>query len=260
MSFPLNFHLEHYEGPLDLLLDMIRSQKIDISDIPIASVTAQYLEFLDQARERDIDVGADFIFMAATLIYIKSRMLLPTDPALAPPGADDEDPRAELVNRLLEHEKYRNAAQMLQQKRMIEENVWSNPQMAEFAADADPGLDVNLFDLIKAFGQVLDRAKSRPVYEVNAEEVNVSDMVLHLKSLLSGARRDKPLFILQILEKQRSRRAMICLFLAVLEMVKLQAVEIVQKDLFGEIALIQGAGFEAAFAGHDSASLEEEYK
>ena len=132
--------------------------------------------------------------------------------------------------------------------------------MAEFAADADPGLDVNLFDLIKAFGQVLDRAKSRPVYEVNAEEVNVSDMVLHLKSLLSGARRDKPLFILQILEKQRSRRAMICLFLAVLEMVKLQAVEIVQKDLFGEIALIQGAGFEAAFAGHDSASLEEEYK
>ena len=109
---------------------MIRSQKIDISDIPIASVTAQYLEFLDQARERDIDVGADFIFMAATLIYIKSRMLLPTDPALAPPGADDEDPRAELVNRLLEHEKYRNAAQMLQQKRMIEENVWSNPQMA----------------------------------------------------------------------------------------------------------------------------------
>jgi len=261
VSFPLNFHLEHYDGPLDLLLDLIRSQKIDISDIPIASVTAQYLEFLDGARERDIDVGADFIFMAATLIYIKSRMLLPTDPALAAPGTEEEDPRAELVNRLLEHEKYRNAAQMLQQKRMIEENVWSHPQIAEFSgADTDPGLDVNLFDLIKAFGQVLDRAKSRPVYEVDAEEVNVTEMVLHLRSLLSGANKDKPLFILQILEKQRSRRAMICLFLAVLEMVKLHAVEIVQKDLFGEIALVQGAGFDAAFAENDSVSLEEEYK
>jgi len=262
VSFPLNFHLEHYEGPLDLLLDLIRSQKIDISDIPIASLTAQYLEFLEQARERDIDVGADFIFMAATLIYIKSRMLLPTDPALAAPGAEEEDPRTELVNRLLEHEKYRNAAQMLRQKRLIEENVWSNPQMAEFlAAEEDPGLDVNLFDLIKAFGQVLDRAKSRPVYEVNAEEVSVTDMVLHLKSLLATARKDNPLFILQILEKQRTRRAMICLFLAVLEMVKMQAVEIVQKDLFGEIALIQGAGFESAFATeHDGISLEEEYK
>ena len=261
MSLPLNFHLEHYEGPLDLLLDLIRSQKIDISDIPIASVTAQYLEFLDQARERDIDVGADFIFMAATLIYIKSRMLLPTDPALATPGTEEEDPRTELVNRLMEHEKYRNAAQMLQQKRLIEENVWSNPQLAEYmAAEEDPGLDVNLFDLIKAFGQVLDRAKARPVYEVNAEEVTVGDMVLHLKSLLSTTLRDKPLFILQVLEKQRTRRAMICLFLAVLEMVKLQAVEIVQKDLFGEIALVQGSSFESAFAAEGSAVLEEEYK
>ena len=262
MSFPLNFHLEHYEGPLDLLLDLIRSQKIDITDIPIASVTAQYLEFLDQARERDVDVGADFVFMAATLIYIKSRMLLPTDPALATPGAEDEDPRTELVDRLLEHEKYRNAAQMLQQKRLIEENVWSHPQIAEFAAaDEDPGLDVNLFDLIKAFGQVLDRAKSRPVYEVTAEEVSVTDMVLHLRSLLDQTHRDKPLFILQILEEQRTRRAMICLFLAVLELVKCQAVEIVQKDLFGEIALVQGATFESAFSSeHDPASLEKEYK
>jgi segregation and condensation protein A len=262
VSFPLNFHLENYEGPLDLLLDLIRSQKIDISDIPIASVTAQYLEFLDQARERDIDVGADFIFMAATLIYIKSRMLLPTDPALAKPGTEEEDPRTELVNRLLEHEKYRNAAQMLRQKRLIEENVWSNPRIAEYiAAEEDPGLDVHLFDLIKAFGQVLDRAKARPIYEVNAEEVSVTDMVLHLKSLLSTTSKDKPLFILQILEKQRTRRAMICLFLAVLEMVKLQAVEIVQKDLFGEIALIPGAGYEASFgAEHDPVALEEEYK
>jgi segregation and condensation protein A len=261
VSFPLNFHLDQYDGPLDLLLDLIRSQKIDIRDIPIASLTAQYLEYLDHARERDIDIGADFIFMAATLIHIKSRMLLPTDPALAAPGTEEEDPRTELVNRLIEHEKYRNAAQMLQQKRMIEENVWSHPRMAEFTSeDDDPGLDVNLFDLIKAFGQVLERAKLRPVYEVNAEEITVADMVLHLKSLLSESRKDKPLFILQILEKQRTRRAMICLFLAVLEMVKRQAVEIVQQDLFGEIALVRSAGFDEAFAAEESVSLEEEYK
>src|SRR5271165_3344484 len=99
---PLNFHLEQYQGPLDLLLDLIRKQQIDIKDIPIATITSQYLAFLDQARERDIDLGAEFVYMAATLIHIKSKMLLPRDPALAKPGeADDEDPRTELVNKLL---------------------------------------------------------------------------------------------------------------------------------------------------------------
>jgi segregation and condensation protein A len=261
VNSPLKFHLEHYDGPLDLLLDLIRTQKIDIRDIPIATITSQYLEYLDQARERDIDVGAEFIFMAATLIYIKSRMLLPSDPALNAPGQEEEDPRAELVNRLLEHERYKNAAEMLQQKRMIEENVWSNPRIAEYAAeDDDPGLDVNLFDLIKAFGTIIERAKARPVYEVTAEEITVGDMILHLRSLLDHTRKDKPLFILQVLEKQRTRRAMICVFLAVLELVKRQAVQITQKDLFGEIALIRSPEFETAFAVEQPLSLEEEYK
>ncbi len=261
MNSPLKFHLEHYDGPLDLLLDLIRAQKIDIRDIPIAAITSQYLAYLDQARERDIDVGAEFIFMAATLIHIKSRMLLPTDPALQAPGQEEEDPRTELVNRLLEHERYKNAAEMLQQKRMIEENVWSNPRMAQYLAEDDegPGLDVNLFDLIKAFGEVIDRAKSRPVYEVTGEEVTVSDMILHLRTLLDQTRRDKPLFIIQLIEKQRTRRAMICVFLAVLELVKRQAVQITQKDLFGEIALIKSAEFEAAFDGTEPATVEEEY-
>ncbi len=260
MNAPLKFHLEQYEGPLDLLLDLIRTQKIDIRDIPIATITSQYLEYLEQARERDIDVGAEFIFMAATLIYIKSRMLLPTDPALQTGAQEDEDPRAELVNRLLEHERYKNAAEMLQQKRMIEENVWSNPRIAEFAAeDDDPGLDVNLFDLIKAFGQVIERAKTRPVYEVTPEEITVSDMITHLRKLLEQTRNDRPLFILQVLDKQRTRRAMICLFLAVLELVKRQAVQITQKDLFGEIALLKSPEFENAFAGQKALPLEEEY-
>jgi len=255
---PLNVHLERYEGPLDLLLDLIRRQQIDIRDIPIATITSQYLAFLEQAREMDLDIGAEFVFMAATLIHIKSRMLLPTDPALRKEGEAEEDPREELVQRLLEHKRFKDAAEMLQQKRLIEENVWSNPQGKEFAADEDPGLAVSLFDLVKAFGEVLEKLKDRPVYEVNEEEIKVSDMVRHVRSLLEHTRKDKPLFILQLMEKQRSRRAMICLFLAILEMVKTQTVQILQKDLFGEIALGKGEMFDEAPL--PAGEIEEDYK
>ena len=253
-SQPLSFHLEHYEGPLDLLLDLIRKQQIDIRDIPIASITAQYLEFLQKAREMDLDISAEFVFMAATLIHIKSRMLLPVDPALRKEGEAEEDPREELVSRLLEHERYKNAAQMLQEKRMIEENVWSNPQMKEFADMEDPGLAVDIFDLVKALSQVMERLQTRPIYEISDESVSVSDMVAHLRALLRDTKKDKPLFILQVMEQQRTRRAMICLFLAVLEMVKMQAVQILQKDLFGEIALARGERFEEA------SEVGEDYK
>jgi segregation and condensation protein A len=259
-SSPLNFHLDHYDGPLDLLLDLIRKQQIDIRDIPIATITSQYLAYLDKAREMDLDIGAEFVFMAATLIHIKSRLLLPTDPALQKEGETTEDPREELVQRLLEHQRFKDAAEMLQQKRIIEENVWSNPQMKQFLSEDDsPGLAVGLFDLIKAFGDVLERVKSRPVYEIRDEEISVSDMVLHVRSLLDATRKDKPLFILRLMEQQRSRRAMICLFLAVLEMVKSQSVQILQPDLFGEIALARGERFEDA-AAEPTAAIEEEYK
>ena len=117
---PLNVHLEQYEGPLDLLLDLIRKQQIDIWDIPIARITAQYLEYLERAAALDMDLGSEFIFMAATLIHIKSRLLLPKDPELEK-LSPEEDPRRELVERLLEHERFKNAAEMLQQKRLIEE-------------------------------------------------------------------------------------------------------------------------------------------
>ena len=258
-SSPLNFHLDRYNGPLDLLLDLIRRQQIDIRDIPIATITSQYLAWLDKAREMDLDVGAEFVFMAATLIHIKSRMLLPTDPALKKEGESEEDPREELVQRLLEHQRFKQAAEMLQQKRIIEENVWSNPQIKDFAADDDdPGLAVSLFDLVKAFGEVLEKIQSRPTYEITVEEVTVSDMVKHVRSLLSSMKKDKPLFILQVLAKQRSRRAMICLFLAVLEMVKMQTVLILQKDLFGEIALGRGDRFDETVM--PPTGIEEEYK
>ncbi len=259
-SSPLNVHLDQYDGPLDLLLDLIRRQQIDIRDIPIATITSQYLAYLEKAREMDLDIGAEFVFMAATLIHIKSRLLLPTDPALQKAGETDEDPREELVQRLLEHQRFKDAAEMLQQKRIIEENVWSNPQMKQFiSGDDDPGLAVSLFDLIKAFGDVLERIGSRPVYEINDEEISVGDMVLQVRALLAAARKDKPVFILQVMENLRSRRAMICLFLAVLEMVKSQAVMILQPDLFGEIALAKGERFEEASA-LPPAAIEEEYK
>ena len=259
MSSPLNFHLPQYEGPLDLLLDLIRKQQIDIRDIPIANITAQYFEYMEQARQMDIDLGAEFVYMAATLIYIKSKMLLPQDPELMD-GAE-EDPRQELVDRLLEHEKFKNAAEMLQQKRLIEENVWSNPQLKAFISeDDDPGVSATLFDLVKAFGEVLERTKNRPIYEVAGEDVSVADMILYLKSVFVAADSDEPVFIMRMFEQQRSRRAMIALFLAVLEMIKMQAVEVCQKDLFGEIALRRQKQFNTVFASADPVSaIEKDY-
>jgi len=259
VSSPLNFHLERYEGPLDLLLDLIRKQQIDIRDIPIATITAQYLEYLEKARELDIDLGAEFVYMAATLIHIKSRMLLPRDPELDK-DHPEEDPRQELVDRLLEHEKFKNAAEMLQQKRLIEENVWSNPQIQSFLSDEeDPGLAITLYDLVKAFGDLLERAKNRPVYEVAGADVGVADMIQYLRSALESA-GDQPVFILRIAEQQRSLRAMIALFLAVLEMVKMQAVVITQKDLFGEIALERHKLFDTVFSSEQPMiAIEKDY-
>src|SRR6516164_4022582 len=196
----------------------------------------------------DIDLGAEFVFMAATLIQIKSKMLLPRDPVLEADG-DGEDPRQDLVERLLEHERFKDAAEMLQQKRMIEENVWSNPQIKAFLSeDDDPGWAATLFDLVKAFGEVLERTKNRPVYEVESADVSVADMIRYLKDQFTDVGPDKPVFIMRIFEQQRTRRAMIALFLAVLEMVRMQAVVVAQKDLFGEIALLRHENFDAVFA------------
>ena len=242
------------------MLDLIRKQQIDIKDIPIATITAQYLQYMDKARELDVDLGAEFVYMAATLIHIKSRMLLPRDPALAQDNPE-EDPRQELVEKLLEHEKFKNAAEMLQQKRMIEENVWSNPQIAQFTSeDEDPGLAITLFDLVKAFGELLERAKNRPVYEVAEEDVSVGQMILRLKSLFAEA-GDEPVYIMRVFAEQRSRKAMITLFLAVLEVVKQQAVVVAQADLFGEIVLRRHRLFDEVFAADQPAmAIEREYR
>ncbi len=161
----------------------------------------------------------------------------------------EEDPRKELVDRLLEHERFKSAAEMLHQKRVMEEAVWSNPQIEQFRAeDDDPGLAVTLFDLVKTFQSVLERAKNRPIYEIGTEEVSVPDMIRYLRSVFEQ-RAQEPVSARELFERQRSRRAMICLFLAMLELVKLQAVGLTQPDAFGEIGLKRLKGFEAAFAG-----------
>ena len=153
-DFPFAIDLgQIYEGPLDLLLDLIRKQDIDIYDIPIAKITAQYLVYVERIKELDVNVASEFIYMAAVLIHIKSKMLLPRDPLAAADAQDD--PRNELVNRLLEHEKFKSAAQMLQQKQQIEDAVLSNPAIRHFmdAEGTEPEMAVDIIDLVKTFSR-----------------------------------------------------------------------------------------------------------
>jgi segregation and condensation protein A len=222
-----------YEGPLDLLLDLIRKQDIAIYDIPIAKITAQYLTYVERLRELDVNVAADFIYMAAVLIHIKSKMLLPRDPAAS--SEEQDDPRAELVNRLIEHEKFKSAAQMLMQKQQIEDAVRSNPAIREFMEDegSEPETAADVIDLVKTFQQVLERVRSRPIIQVDEETVSVSQMIGYLRRRLSL--EDRPIRLKQMLSTVQSRQALVCLFLAMLELVRLQAIQLRQDKLFGEI-------------------------
>jgi segregation and condensation protein A len=232
-----------YEGPLDLLLDLIRKQDIDIYDIPIAKLTGQYLAYVERLRELDVNVAAEFIYMAAVLIHIKSKMLLPRDPAAA--SEADDDPRAELVNRLIEHEKFKSAAQMLMQKQQLEDAVRSNPSIKEFmdAEGTEPEIAADVIDLVKTFQQVLERIRSKPILQVDEETVTVSQMIVYLRRRLSL--EDRPLRLKQILRNVQSRTALVCMFLALLELVRLQAIQLRQDHLFGEILLRKHVGFDA---------------
>ena len=235
-----------YEGPLDLLLDLIRKQDIDIYDIPIARITGQYLAYVERLRELDVNVAAEFIYMAAVLIHIKSKMLLPRDPAAASEELDD--PRMELVNRLIEHEKFKAAAQMLMQKQQIEDAVRSNPSMQEFAEaeGTEPEIAADVIDLVKTFQQVLDRIRNRPILQVSEDNVTVGQMIDYLRRRL--ALEERPIRLKQLLRNVESRQTLVCMFLALLELVRLQAIQLRQDRLFGEILLRKHVGFEAVMA------------
>jgi segregation and condensation protein A len=242
-----------YEGPLDLLLDLIRKQQLNIYDIPIAKITQQYLDYLHMLQELNIDIAGEFIFMAATLIYIKSRMLLPPDPTA--PAGEEEDPRRELVHRLLEHEQFKNAAQMLQSKRLLEDAMWSQTGIGEFVeAEDEPGLAVTTFDLIAAFREILERAKTRPQIEIRREEVTVAKMIEHVKQALRASSR--PLSLEELTAGYAWRQALIVLFLALLELVRLRAILLRQKDLFAPITVRKSKQFEEVVAGINPEQVE----
>ena len=243
---PYQIHLENYDGPLDLLLDLIRKQQIDIYNIPIARITGQYLDSLRSNLDRlDTEAAGEFLLMAATLIHIKSKMLLPPDPDAGP--EEQEDPRAELVHRLLEHEKFKNAAQMLHQKQTVQNAMWSAPALDAFVdPDADQGLAVTVFDLVRVFQQVLDRAKEKPLLDIEDEKVSVADMMRQLCDLLSKGPQPVPLQ--ELFNRLRSRESLLAAFLALLELMRLQAVIVRQNELFGDIVLYKHKLFDVVFS------------
>jgi segregation and condensation protein A len=233
---------EVYDGPLDLLLDLIRKQDIDIYDIPIATITAQFLSYVERLKQTDVDAAGDFIYTAALLIHIKSRMLLPRSPVESP--EESEDPRRELVERLLEHERFKNAAQMLRQKQQIEEATWTRPSLREFADEAGTEREIaaDTVDLVRVFREVLERVKQRPILNVDEESVTVGAMIDYLRRRLTM--EDTPVPLSQMLRNARSERAVICMFLALLELVRLQAVLLRQERNFGDILVKKHAAFE----------------
>jgi len=232
-----------YDGPLDLLLDLIRKQDIDIYDIPIARITAQFLAYVNQLKASDVDVAGEFIYMASLLIHIKSKMLLPR----APSGPEEaaEDPRRELVERLLEHERFKNAAQMLHEKQMLEAASWTNPGIREFKddVDAEPEIAADTTDLVRIFRDILERARKRPMFNVQDDSVTVGQMIQFLGRRLTL--EDKPIGLRKLLSHTRSERALVAMFLALLELVRLQAVLLRQDSAFSEIFIKKSTGFDA---------------
>jgi len=246
MATPYKINIPLYEGPLDLLLDLIKKQEMNIHDIQISKITSQYLDYLHRLEELNVDVSAEFIYMAATLIYIKSKMLLPPDPLASSPE-QTADPRAELVQRLVEHEKFKNAAQLLYQKQQIEEHVWSKPDKSLYHdEDSEGELVVSLVDLVKVFQQVLERRKEVSRIELQHERFTVAQMMAQLRAqILTSA--DNTISLVRFFDACPSRHAMIVAFLAVLEMVRMQALLMIQEKQFGDIVLRKHKMFDMVF-------------
>ena len=247
-----------YDGPMDLLLDLIRRQNIDIYDIPMGRITAQFLEYCQQLKNSDVDAAGEFVYTASLLIHIKSKMLLPRDP-LDVAGGDAEDPRRELVERLLEHERFKAAAQMLAQKQQVEEATWSNPGIREFLSEhGDEGQEIaaDTVDLVRVFGEILTRLRARPVLNVDEESVTVAQMIEYVKRRL--LMEEKPVSLRGLLHNTHTERALICMFLAMLELVRLQAVLLHQPELMGDILIKKADGFDQIF--EDSQAARDDWR
>ena len=233
--------LAMFEGPLDLLLYLIRRDQIDIHDIPIAPITRQYMEYLDVMRELNLDVAGDFMVMAATLIHIKSKLLVPVDPTEAQSGEEEEDPRDALVQRLLEFERYKEAAGLLHQKGQIRAATFtrSDSVLPKFDDGGAEMLEAGLFDLIAAFKELLERRKTLLAHEVGAEGKSIE---LRMDEILALVREGESVEFMALFESERTKTDMIVTFLAILELIRLRRVKVYQRGVFGPIRVFRPVG------------------
>ena len=231
--------LENFEGPLDLLLHLIKQNQLDIFDIPIALVTRQYLDYIDLMQELNLDVAGEFLVMAATLIHIKSRTLLPRpDPTQEDP---DEDPREALIRRLLEHQKFKAAAELLHERETLRSAQWTRPDgpISEIAGEApEPEIEVDLFSLIAAFRTVVERSKQRPKIYLPAEQIPIEDRIEQLLSRLSET---EACGFEDLFADVQSRSGLIVTFLALLEMIRLKLVRVFQSGAMNPIRVYKRA-------------------
>jgi len=231
--------LDVFEGPLDLLLHLIKTNEVNIYDIPIALITRQYLDYLDLMQELSLDVAGEFLLMAATLIHIKSRMLLPRPD----PSQEDaeEDPRDALVRRLLEHQKFKAAAELLHERETVRSAQWRRPDdvVAEIAGEApEPEIEVDLFGLLAAFKAVLDRAKQRPKVMLPPEHISIESRIEALYARLSET---EACGFEDLFEDVQTRPGLVVTFLALLEMIRLKLVRVFQAGTFGPIRVYRRA-------------------
>lgn len=230
-----------FEGPLDLLLYLIRREKIDVHDIPIAPITRRYMEYLALMQDLNLDVAGEFLVMAATLIHIKSKMLVPIEPTEAQADEDQEDPRQALVRKLLEFERYKQAAGLLHQKGEIRAATFTRPESAvpRFDDAGEEMLEAGLYDLISAFKELLDRRKTLLAHEVGSEGKSIEERMTELLALIKeGASLD----FLELFASERTKADMIVTFLALLELIRLKRVKVYQRGVFGPIRVFRPVG------------------
>jgi len=233
--------LANFEGPLDLLLHLIKKNELSIYDIPVALITAQYLDTIQFMQELNLDVAGEFLVMAATLIHIKSRMLLPRPETAAGGEGEDEDPRDALVRRLIEHQKFRAAAGLLHEREQLRSAQWQRPDgsVAAIAGDDyEPELEVDLFSLLSAFQAVVDRARQRPKVVLPAEQVPVE---VRIDQLLARLSETEACGFEDLFADVQDRAGLIVTFLALLEMIRLQLVRVFQAGSLGPIRVYKRA-------------------
>jgi segregation and condensation protein A len=232
----LPIRLENFEGPLDLLLHLIKKNEVNIHDIPIALITAQYLDTIELMHELDLDVAGEFLVMAATLIHIKSRTLLPRPETAATAGEEDQsDPRDALVRRLLEHQKFKAAAELLHEREQVRAAQWLRPdeRVAAIAGEEyEPELEVDLFSLLNAFQSVVQRLKQRPKMVLPAEQIPIE---VRIEQLLERLSETEACGFEELFADVQERSGLIVTFLALLEMIRLKLVRVFQAGGFGPI-------------------------